>query len=190
MVLPLDRFWTISNILSLIRIPIIAYGCYMVIIEADFGWVAVTATALIAIFTDFADGWIARKFNQMSEWGKILDPLADKICIMLVILTSLYMGMIPLWFVVIVILRDILISLGGIYMGKRIGLVPMSVMSGKLAALSVTITLLFSFLVYFLQEPWLGTVYSFLIGVSLVLLVYSFYEYAFRMQKELKKHNG
>ena len=65
---------------------------------------------IIAAITDWYDGWLARKFNYITTWGKFWDPLADKI-----LTSSAFMGfalleIVPLWIVIIIILRDFIIT--------------------------------------------------------------------------------
>ena len=66
---------------------------------------------LIAAITDWYDGWLARKFNYITEWGKFMDPLADKILTSAAFLGFVFIGVLPLWMVLIVIARDMLITL-------------------------------------------------------------------------------
>jgi CDP-diacylglycerol--glycerol-3-phosphate 3-phosphatidyltransferase len=65
---------------------------------------------LIAAITDWYDGWLARKFNYITEWGKFLDPLADKILTSGAFIAFVIIGMLDLWMVLIIIFRDFLIT--------------------------------------------------------------------------------
>ncbi len=63
---------------------------------------------VIAALTDWYDGWLARKFNYITEWGKFLDPLADKILTSTAFLGFVAIDWLPLWMVVVIIVRDFL----------------------------------------------------------------------------------
>ncbi len=65
---------------------------------------------IIAALTDWYDGWLARKFNYITDWGKFWDPLADKILTSAAFLGFVYVQIIPLWMVIIIIVRDFLIT--------------------------------------------------------------------------------
>lgn len=65
---------------------------------------------IIAAFTDWYDGWLARKFNYITEWGKFLDPLADKILNSAAFFAFVYLDILPLWMVIIIVIRDFLIT--------------------------------------------------------------------------------
>ena len=65
---------------------------------------------IIAAITDWYDGWLARKFNYITEWGKFLDPLADKILTSAAFLAFVFVGVLNIWLVVLVIFRDLLIT--------------------------------------------------------------------------------
>ncbi len=66
---------------------------------------------IIAALTDWYDGWLARKFNYITTWGKFWDPLADKILTSAAFIGFVVLNVIPLWMVIIIILRDFLITL-------------------------------------------------------------------------------
>jgi CDP-diacylglycerol--glycerol-3-phosphate 3-phosphatidyltransferase len=66
---------------------------------------------LIAALTDWYDGWLARKFNYITNWGKFWDPLADKILTSTAFLGFVFVGLLPLWMVLLIIIRDLLITL-------------------------------------------------------------------------------
>lgn len=73
--------------------------------------IAAIATFAIAALSDAVDGWVARHFNQRSRLGAILDPLADKLLLLAVVITlsfSEWPARLPLWFVIVVLTREIL----------------------------------------------------------------------------------
>ncbi len=65
---------------------------------------------LIAAITDWYDGWLARKFNYITSWGKFMDPLADKILTSSAFIGFVLIGWLPLWMVSLIIFRDFLIT--------------------------------------------------------------------------------
>ncbi|MFA7229510.1 MAG: CDP-diacylglycerol--glycerol-3-phosphate 3-phosphatidyltransferase, partial [Melioribacteraceae bacterium] len=74
---------------------------------------------IIAAITDWYDGWLARKFNYITEWGKFMDPLADKILTSTAFYAFVMIGILQLWMVLIIIIRDILITLLRIFADHR-----------------------------------------------------------------------
>ncbi|MDP4176463.1 MAG: CDP-diacylglycerol--glycerol-3-phosphate 3-phosphatidyltransferase [Bacteroidota bacterium] len=64
----------------------------------------------IAAITDWYDGWLARKFNYITNWGKFMDPLADKVLTSTAFLAFAFMGVLKMWMVLAVIIRDFLIT--------------------------------------------------------------------------------
>lgn len=66
---------------------------------------------VIAAITDWYDGWLARKFNYITDWGKFLDPLADKILTLTAFYGFVVIDVIPFWMVIIIIIRDMGITL-------------------------------------------------------------------------------
>jgi CDP-diacylglycerol--glycerol-3-phosphate 3-phosphatidyltransferase len=81
----------------------------------------------LACLTDFFDGYIARKYNLITDFGKLLDPIADKILVLSAFLAFVEMGIIPAWMVAVVILRELLIT------GVRI----LAATKGKIVAASM-----------------------------------------------------
>ncbi len=63
---------------------------------------------VLAAITDWYDGWLARKFNYITEWGKFLDPLADKILTSTAFIGFVIIDWLPLWMVIVIIIRDFL----------------------------------------------------------------------------------
>jgi CDP-diacylglycerol--glycerol-3-phosphate 3-phosphatidyltransferase len=87
---------------------------------------------LAAAATDFFDGLIARALNQVTDFGKLLDPIADKICAVTAVAVLVLVGDIPLWYAGLVVLRDILIVIGSSLIISRRKVVVQSVWTGKL----------------------------------------------------------
>ncbi len=68
------------------------------------------AVFIIAALTDWYDGWLARKFNYITSWGKFWDPLADKILTSAAFIGFVILRIIPLWMVIIVLTRDFIVT--------------------------------------------------------------------------------
>ncbi|MEW6653487.1 MAG: CDP-diacylglycerol--glycerol-3-phosphate 3-phosphatidyltransferase [Bacteroidota bacterium] len=74
---------------------------------------------LIAALTDWYDGWLARKFNYITEWGKFMDPLADKFLTSTAFFGFVFVGMLNFWMVLAIVFRDFLITLLRAYADYR-----------------------------------------------------------------------
>lgn len=91
----------------------------------------------VAFVSDLLDGYVARKTNTISELGKIIDPLADKILVALIVINLYLLNEIPAFFFWIVLIRDLLIFIGGIVISQKIGKVLPSNLLGKLTVFSI-----------------------------------------------------
>lgn len=120
-------------------------------------------------FSDLLDGFLARKLNQVSEFGKIIDPLADKISVIVISVILLLQGRIPLWFVLIVVLRDLLIFSFGLYLNYKKNIRLMSNYPGKIAVFSIGLIILFTII----GTSFLIKLNEYLYVISLVLIFYS-----------------
>lgn len=123
------KFFTVANILSIIRVPLAFAACRA--IKTRDPILAITMMLLCAL-SDFVDGKIARATGTVSDWGKILDPLADKIAIIALIFTLWLHKAIPLWFILVVVIRDIMIAVGGLLITGKTAAPPSSNKWGKI----------------------------------------------------------
>ncbi len=179
-----SRFWTVSNVLSLSRIVLsIPFVLVMLLEVPGARWWAL-AILLVGGLTDNLDGVLARRRNEISEWGKILDPVADKIGIAAVAIVLYLKNLAPGWFLVLLLGRDLLIFSGGIYLRSIRGIVLPSNIAGKWTVGVVAATLL---LLLVGVEGWLR---EFALGASVVMIVVSFGAYVVRFVEILRVREG
>jgi CDP-diacylglycerol--glycerol-3-phosphate 3-phosphatidyltransferase len=138
---------------------------------------------LLASFTDILDGFIARKFNQITEIGKIVDPLADKITMGAVLLGMFYNDLLPSYYIILILSRDLLIFIGGVFLTKKIGFVLPSNIVGKLTVLIIGIVIL---LVLFGFNKNDNPFYILFYFTSIFMIFFSFIVYLIRAIKSLR----
>ena len=102
----IDRVWTLPNLLSMIRLAGVPVFLWLVLGPEADGWAL--ALLMVAGLTDFLDGYLARKLNQTSTVGQILDPVADRLYILAVVIGLALRDVIPWWMAVSLPLRDAL----------------------------------------------------------------------------------
>jgi len=91
---------------------------YVFFSDYDNSFVLSACIFLLAGFTDILDGYIARKYGMVTKWGKLMDPLADKSMQLAVIISLWYKGLVPLWAIAIIFIKEILMIIGGIILYK------------------------------------------------------------------------
>lgn len=98
---------TTASKITLARVALIPV--FMVVLLLGWNWAALVIFA-VASLTDFVDGYIARHYNQVSDFGKFLDPLADKLLVTAAMLIFVQWGRMPAWAVMIVLAREFAVS--------------------------------------------------------------------------------
>lgn len=179
--------WTIPNVLTMIRlvlIPVFVWAFF----RYQPGQDRILALVIFAAasLTDMLDGYLARKLNQITDFGKLFDPLADKLMVVTALFCQAYVGVFPWAAVIIVAAKELVMLLGGLFMlGK--GVVVYSNYAGKAAMVAFILALLLSFLHFTLKnalgfelDVWLLWI---TVGLSLAALVI----YAVQAAKTLKK---
>lgn len=178
------RFLTASNILSISRAALtIPFAAVMLSGDPSsrlWGGIIMVVGAL----TDKYDGILARKYGQVTQWGRILDPLADKVAVAVVSIVLLVLGNIPVWFLVALLLRDVLIFSGGMYLKSKKEIVLQSNEAGKWTVGIVSLTL---FLMVLNAQSGLV---DFFMWASVVLLVVSFWMYVQRFRDVILKERS
>jgi len=136
-----NTFVTLANLLSLTRIVLIIP--FVIVVFSPIPSARLWACIImgLAVLTDRLDGIAARRYQQATEWGRILDPLADKLAVAALVIVLLVLGLIPIWFAAGLFARDLLILLGGLYLKVRHGLVLPSNTAGKWTVNVIALTL-------------------------------------------------
>lgn len=140
----LQRIWTISNLLSLSRIVLLAPLAYFLLGDVPHGRIWAAGVVVAAALTDFFDGYFARRLHQVTDLGKALDPIADKIAAGGSAILLLMIGAIPLWYVAVLIARDILILIGSLYIRSRKSIITQSNWPGKIAVTLIAVVVFLS----------------------------------------------
>lgn len=175
------KIWTVPNILSMVRLVLIPFIIWLYCFEENFIW-----TAIILFFsgvTDVVDGFIARKFNMVSELGKALDPVADKLTqgAMLFCLVVRFPHMlIP---PVLMAVKELLMAITGILAAKKTGHVHGAEWHGKLNTV-----LLYAMMLMHVLWPTIPLEISFFsVGVCIMMMIISLLMYAQRNLALIKK---
>lgn len=176
---------TIPNAISFTRILLITPFVAFFIKEM---YVAAAVTVGISGLSDLFDGMIARKFNQESELGKVLDPLADKLTLIAVGICLIFIEPYVLPLMIIMVAKDVLMIIGGTIVINQGVIPPKASWYGKVSTfmfyISVAMVVLMAILGY-KNETLTFTV----LGVTAGMMIFSLINYAiifFKIQKQLK----
>lgn len=132
------RFATAANAVSIARIPLGGLASLLLVRGMPAGSAVL---AFLAVATDWLDGFLARRTGTVSDWGRILDPLADKAAFGLFAWALVRTGALRPWILITLVSRDVLIGLGGVLLARRAS-PPSARFSGKLSTLLMALFLL------------------------------------------------
>ncbi len=136
-----SNVWTIPNVLTMIRLILIPV--FVVLFFSGLRKAAL-AVFVAASLTDMLDGYLARKLNQITDFGKLFDPLADKLMVLTAMVCQAIAGVFPWAAVIIVACKELYMVLGGMFMLKR-GIVVYSNLIGKAAQVCFIASLVLAF---------------------------------------------
>lgn len=173
----LQRIWTVSTALSFSRIFLLAPLAYFLFSAVPHNREWAACVMVLAAITDFLDGYLARVLHQVTDFGKIIDPIADKIAAGGGSMMLVWLGAMPLWFVVVIVVRDLLILFGGIYIKSKKNIITQSNWPGKFAVSSIALVMLLSALAI----PSLEGFRQVVIWTSVFLMAFSFFLYVQRL---------
>jgi len=208
--------WTLPNIITLARICLTPVIALLPFIQGYWPKVIAFVIFLVAAFSDVVDGWLARRYNTVSDLGKLLDPIADKLLLFATLIPIFWMtrhptilvdyripwwGSLPVWVALLLVGREVLITVFR-YFALRRGVVIPAVAAGKAKALAQNI-FIGATIAWFawkdaiaelklagtfrnFWDQFHGAVVAITLGGAIVLTVYSLGVYLYRYRALLK----
>lgn len=165
----------LPNKLTLLRVVLIPVFVVLLLLEGgqnDTLRIAALIVFCFASFTDFLDGQIARRNNLVTNFGKFMDPLADKLLVCSALICMIELGQLPSWYVITVIAREFIIS-GFRLVAADNGIVIAASWWGKVKTTFQMLTVI----LLILNIPALHTVTLIIAGVAFVLTLVSLLDY-------------
>lgn len=101
----------IANQLTILRVVMIPFFMYFQLLGTKSGMLIALILFVVASFTDFLDGYLARKYNLITNFGKFMDPLADKLLVTAALIGFLQIGELNAWVVMIILAREFIVSI-------------------------------------------------------------------------------
>ncbi|WP_062078825.1 CDP-alcohol phosphatidyltransferase family protein [Demequina globuliformis] len=147
---PSAAIWTLPNVISFVRILLIGVFGGLFFASQDF-WALMVLIA--AGISDFLDGFLARRWNQVTRLGRLLDPAADRLLTLVVVLGLAVREIIPWWLVLILMARDLMVASALVYGKIRRTRSPQVTYVGKAATFCLYIFLPLAYVAF---ERWDG----------------------------------
>lgn len=162
----------IPNILTAIRLALVPVFPIVYFSNFENAQILALIIFIFAGFTDFLDGYIARKFQYITPFGTVFDPLADKFMLLTALISLFINHVIPLWVLIIMLIKEVFMICAGIYlyMRKAKMIIPANIF-GKLA--TVVFSLAIALLLLSPHTKWLQ--YLVMLAVGFKLIAFSSY---------------
>jgi CDP-diacylglycerol---glycerol-3-phosphate 3-phosphatidyltransferase len=178
---------TLANTITIARIILVPFVLVILLAEMENKEIIAFAIFIIAAVTDSLDGYVARKYKQVTALGKFLDPLADKLLVTATLIALVSQGVVETWAAAIIVLREVFISAFRFYF-----LVNNASFSASWPAklkttfqiVALAILILYSKMPYPEFFFWAGQI---ILYVAVVLTVYSGVEYVVRLGKSVRE---
>lgn len=167
---------TTANKITLVRVALIPV--FMAFLLLGYQWVAL-GIFVVASLTDYVDGYIARRHNQVSDFGKFMDPLADKLLVFAAMLYFVQEGRMASWAVMIVLTREFAVS-GLRMVAAGNGKVLAAAWSGKVKTCATMVGLCVMLAISNFWVDWTVT------GIIAATTLYSGFEYFIKNWKVIK----
>ena len=161
----------IANKLTLSRMIMVPFFLVAVYFEKDSQVLPISAIIFaVASFTDFLDGYLARKYNLITDFGKFMDPLADKDLVVAALAVLVEMNLIPAWMIVLIITREYAVSILRA-IAANTGQVIAASQGGKAKTVSQIIAVLMLLLniKYGIYVMWIAVILTFVSGMDYLM---------------------
>lgn len=184
----------LPNKLTIFRVILIV-PFVVVLLGGEAGWFGdnsllygsiALAIFIVASLTDLIDGKIARKYNLVTDFGKFMDPLADKLLVSAAMIALVEMGRIPAWVVIVIISREFIIS-GFRLVASDNGVVIAASYWGKFKTTFQMIMVCLMLLDLSEKFAWYGILTNLIMWIALILTVVSLVDYLMKNKNVLKE---
>jgi len=164
----------IPNFLSFLRILIALIAPFYLISENLEVRLIAGVFCTIAIATDWFDGWYARKYNQVTKLGKILDPIADKVLVLISFSVFVYLDVVSIWWVIPIFIREIVVT-GYRFLFLSKNIVVAAVRSGKIKTVIQIVTLVIAYVFFITKyhfKEYFSEYFSHILWFALAVTLY------------------
>ncbi len=192
--MPIDKpgFWrnlNLANKITLLRVVAIFPVLVLLAFPTEINCLLATIIFAIACLSDMLDGYIARRYESVTNFGKFLDPLADKLLICSVFIMLVELGWIPAWISIIVIMREMAVT-GLRAVAADDGIVIAADRYGKLKTIFQSVALgplIYHYPVMGIDVTIIGNI---LLAIAVLLTIYSGYRYFYNFYDSWKETNN
>ena len=178
----------IPNILTIIRFILIPF-IFTSVVNNDY--LAALIIFTISAITDILDGYIARKYNYITDLGKLIDPLADKLTQVSLLLSLSILKILPWWIFAIVFIKECVMVISASLLYKRKDVVVYSKWYGKLATVLFYLAIVVSLIVnqFYVQMPFRIDLYLYYLAILSTIFSLIMYAVKFNLSKFIMKKN-
>jgi len=173
------KWGTVANCITLLRIVFIPMFVWVLFLDVPYAnWYGAFFFVVLAS-SDYLDGYLARKHKQVTNVGKILDPIADKLLISTALILFIGQG-VPLWVAVVIIFREVSLTIVRLCITKKI------VVAASIWGKAKTVTQIIAITGVILHLPFTGLLVAFLLYLATFLTLYSGLLYVQDIRRSLK----
>lgn len=138
----IKEIFYISNVLSISRIVLLIPIYYLLKLQTPMSNYLAVSLMILAAVTDNFDGRLARRLHQVTDYGRILDPVADKICIAVVGVILVTTHEFPFWYLILIVVRDLAILILGLFLVLKTKVVVESNITGKVTVTALAVVVI------------------------------------------------
>ena len=179
----------LPNKLTVLRVILIPFFVAFMLLDSNVCYWIALAIFCIASLTDLLDGKIARKYNLVTNFGKFMDPLADKLLVSAAMVCLIELKMLPSWIVIVIISREFIIS-GFRLIAADNGIVIAASYWGKFKTVfQMTMIIMLIMILAGVTHPVFQAIAQVVIWISLILTVVSLVDYLRKNKSVLAENN-
>ena len=169
-----DAILTVPNVITVVRFLGTPVFVWLVLARQEYGW-GVFVLALMGS-TDWIDGFVARKLNQTSKLGRIMDPVADRVALVAVMITMVIAGLLPLWLLLLLLIPDVVLLSATLYFFRGDADLKVTLL-GKTRTAALMIGTPMLLLAKALESDFTFVLSWIFLGSAMIMHVIAFYRY-------------